>query len=254
MSEQHPRPLRPRPTATEWLLVAINTAFVAAGIVILPREPAGGVVTLAFFGSCLAVSLATVWRKLRYRRFTAERIDVAGGVPIRPSRTFLPLLGGWLAILGVVLFWFGGGIGPIFQAIAVIIAVAGIGTLLLALTGFATAGYLQFDPDALTIAQRRWAARIPWDDIVRVQEGEYQSNPMLLITVAAPAELEIVPAKSRDLAMHDIARTGGLMGADFAVMTWHYGIALPVLAETVARYVNDATVRAELRPRLTQRI
>ncbi len=181
-------------------------------------------------------------------------IDVAGRVPIRPSRTFLPLLGGWLAILGVVLFWFGGGIGPIFQAIAVIIAVAGIGTLLLALTGFATAGYLQFDPDALTIAQRRWAARIPWDDIVRVQEGEYQSNPMLLITVAAPAELEIVPAKSRDLAMHDIARTGGLMGADFAVMTWHYGIALPVLAETVARYVNDATVRAELRPRLTQRI
>jgi len=32
MSEQHPTPLRPRPTATEWLLVAINTAFVAAGI------------------------------------------------------------------------------------------------------------------------------------------------------------------------------------------------------------------------------
>jgi hypothetical protein len=238
----------------EWLLVAINTAFVVAGIVILPRQPAGGIVTLAFFGSCLAVSVGTVWRKLRYRRFTAERIDVAGGVPIRPSRTFLPLLGGWLAILGVVLVVFGGGVGLIFQAVAVVIAVAGIGTLVLVLTGYATAGYLQFDPETLTIAQRTWAARIPWDDIVSVQEGEYQSNAMLLVTVADPAELEIVPAMARDLAMRDIARTGGFMGADFAVMTAHYGIALPVLAETVARYVNDSSARAELHPRLTQSI
>jgi hypothetical protein len=235
----------------DWLLVAINTTFVIAGIVILPREPAGGVVTLAFFGSCLAVSVATIWRKLRYRRFVAERIGVAGGVPIRPSRTFLPLLGGWLAALGVVLFVFGGEVGLIFQAIACIIAVAGIAALVLALTGYATGGFLQFDPDALTIAQRTWAARIPWDDIVSVQEGEYQSNPMLLVTVADPGALQIAPAKARDRAMRDIARARRWMGADFAVMTWHFGIALPVLAETVARYVNDTAARAELHPRLT---
>lgn len=257
MSDPHASSVRPRPSFQDWLLVAINTAFVAAGIVILPREPAGGIVTLAFFGSCLAVSAATVWRKLRYRRFRAEHIDVAGGVPIRPSRTFLPLLGGWLAILGVVLFVFGGEVGPIFQAVAVIIAIAGFATLALALSGYAAGGFLQFDPDALTIAQRTWhgtwAARLPWDDIVSVQEGEYQSNPMLLVTVADPAALEIAPAKARGLAMRDIARARAWMGADFAVMTLHYGIALPLLAETVARYVNDAAARAELRPRLPGR-
>jgi hypothetical protein len=238
----------------DWLLVALNTAFVAAGIVILPREPAGGLATLAFFGSCLAVSAGTVWRKLRYRRFAGERIDVAGGVPIRPSSTFLPLLGGWLALLGVVLFVFGGEIGLIFQAIAVIIAVTGMTTLVLALTGYATGAFLQFDPDALTIGQLSWQgpwrARIPWDDIVSVREGEYESNPMLLVTVVDPAVLQIVPAKARDRAMRDIARARQWMDADFAVMTSLYGIALPVLAETVARYVNDAAARAELHPRL----
>ena len=42
-----------------------------------------------------------------------------------------------------------------------------------------------------------------------------------------------------------------MMGADFAIMTTHYGIDLPVLAETVARYVGNAGARAELRPRLS---
>ncbi|WP_424958291.1 hypothetical protein [Hyphomicrobium sp. 1Nfss2.1] len=239
----------------DWLLVAINTAFVAAGIVILPREPAGGLVTLAFFGSCLAVSAGTVWRKLHYRRFVAKRIDVAGGVPIRPSRTFLPLLGGWLALLGVVLFVFGGEIGLIFQAIAVIIAGAGMTVLVLVVTGYTAGAFLQFDPEALTIAQlsRRgtWCARLSWDDIVSVREGEYESNPMLLVTVADPSALQIAPPEARDRAVRDIARARQWMGADFAIMTLHYGIALPVLSETVARYVNDAAARGELRPRLT---
>lgn len=253
-SAPHRTPDRPRPTAKEWLLVAINSAFVAAGLLILTQNRDTGIVTIAFFGTCLAVALATVVRKLRYRRFAAERVAVAGGVPIRPSSTFMPLLGGWLAVLGIILFVFGHDYPLLFRVLAVLIAVAGVAVLALALTRRLPGGFLQFDPDALTIAQRRWRARIPWDDIAGVHEGEYASNPVLLVAVADPARLDIAPEQARALAMRDIARTRALMGADFAVMSQHYGIDLPVLAATVQRYVEERDARAELGPRLTQAV
>jgi len=244
-------PDRPRPTVGEWLLVPINVVFVVMGLIILPHEPDGAIVTIAFFGTCLVVSLGTVVRKLRDRRFSADTIAVAGGVPIRPSATFMPLLGGWLAILGVVLFVFGHDYPIVFRALAAFIAVVGVVLLGLSFTGRVPGGFLRFDPEGLTIAQRTWAARIPWDDITGVHEGELSSNAVLLVTVADPTRLEIAPAQAHAIAMRDIGRTRGLMGADFMVMARHYGIDLPVLAGTIARYVEDAAARAELIPRLT---
>jgi hypothetical protein len=251
LDEPHYSRNRPRPTTREWLLVAINTLFVVAGIVILPHEPDGAIVTIAFFGTCLVVSLGTVLRKLRDRRFAAETLAVAGGVPIRPSNIIMPLLGGWLAILGVVLFVFGHDYPLLFRAIAVFIAVVGVVVLALALMRRLPGGFLRFDPDALTIAQRRWRARIPWDNILIVHEGEYASNPMLRLRVVDLDGLDIAPAEARAAALRDIARTQALMGAEFVVMTAQYGIDLPLLAGTVARYVQDRAARAELRPRLT---
>lgn len=235
----------------DWLLIVINTVFVAAGIIMLPREPTGGILTLAFFGSCLVIAVRVVVGKLRARRFTAERIDVAGGVPIRPSRIFLPLLGGWLAVLGVILYVFGGELPLIFRAIAVFIAIVGVAVLVLSLTGVISAGFLQFDPDALTIAQRKWRVRIPWDDIDGVHEGEFASNPLLFLTLSDLGRLEIEPADARGPAMDQIHKTQSDMGADFAINTWHYGIPLPLLSTTIAHYVVNSAARAELRPRLT---
>jgi len=133
----------------------------------------------------------------------------------------------------------------------VFVAFVGVVVLALSFTGSFPGGYLQFDPDGLTIAQRTWAARIPWDDITGVHEGELSSNAVLLLTVADPTRLEIAPAQAFAIAMRDIGRARGLIGADFMVMARHYGIDLPVLAATIARYVQDAAARAELRPRLT---
>lgn len=244
-------PNRPVPSFGDWALVAINVAFVVMGLIILPREPATGIVTLAFFGSCLAVSAGTVLRKLRDRRFTAERIAVAGGVPIRPSNLYLPLLGAWLAALGVVLTLFGPDYPLLFRVLAGGVAVVGIVVLALSITGRLPGGFLQFDPDALTIAHRTWRARIAWDNIAAVGEGELSSNAVLLLTLADPAQLDIVPAQARNRALRDIGTTQALMGADFMIMPRQYGIALPVLAATIARYVGEPAARAELRPRLT---
>lgn len=243
-------PHRPRPSVTDWLLVVLNVAFVLAGIVVLFKDPAVGLVTIAFFGSCLVIAAGTVRRKLRARRFKAERIDVAGGVPIRPSKTFLPMLGAWLALLGIILFAFGGGYPLVFRILSVVVAVCGIVLLGLSLTGRFPVGFLQFDPDGLTIAQRAWRARIPWDAITGVHEGEFASNPVLLIEVADPREIEISPVTAYAVAMRDIGKTRARMGADIALMTRNYGLDLPLLATTVAHYVNDRSARAALRPRI----
>lgn len=244
-------PHRPLPSLTDWALAALNIAFVAGGLLVLFKNPAVGLVTIAFFGSCLVVSGGTVLRKLRAHRFKAERIDVAGGVPIRPSTTLLPMLGGWLTILGIILFAFGGDYPPMFRILAVLVAVCGVVVLGLGLTGRFPGGFLQFDPEGFTIAQRRWRARIPWDDITGVHEGEFASNPVLLLDVADPTRIDIAPANAQAVAMCEMGRMRARMGADIAIMTRNYGIELPLLATTVAHYVHDKSARADLRPRLS---
>jgi hypothetical protein len=243
-------PHAPPPTRLEWLLVAINIVFVVMGLLILPHDRDTGIVTLALFGSCLVSSTATILRKRRYRSFAAEKVDVIGGVPIYPKTEVMRLLGGWLLILGIILIVFGHDYPTYFRCLSGFIAAVGAVVLGGALSGLWPGGHLQFDPDFLTIAQRKWRARIPWDEITDVYQGEYHSNPVLLITVANAAHLDVMPPEESARAMKAIAQSQALLGADIAIMTLHYGIELPVLGATVARYVQDASARAELSPRL----
>ena len=79
---------------------------------------------------------------------------------------------------------------------------------------------------------------------------EYFDNPMLLISVGDLAALDIEPPEMSLKAFKAIMKMQNMMGAEFAIMTTHYGIDLPVLAATVTRYVNDAPARIELGQRL----
>jgi hypothetical protein len=250
MADDFSTPHSPPPSWQEWLLLAINLIFVVMGLLILPHDRDAGIVTLALFGSCLVSSAATILRKRRFGRFSAEKVDVIGGVPIRAQAGLMKLLGAWLLILGIILVVFGHDYPQYFRYLSWFVALVGAAVLGGALAGLWPGGYLQFDPDALTIAQRTWRARIPWDEITSVSAGEYQSNPVLLIDVADGARLNIMPPEETARAMKAIAQSQAMMGADFAIMTTHYGIDLPVLGATVARYVQDASARAELRPRL----
>lgn len=244
-------PRFPPPTRREWVLLAINIVFVLLGLILLADDRDKGIVTLALFGSCLAVTAATIIRKRRYGNFSAEKVDVVGHVPIRPKTGLMQLSGAWLAILGVIFVVFGHDYSLLFRCLGGVIAIAGAAVLVAALTGRWPGGFLQFDPEGLTIANRLWRAQLLWDEITSVQEAEYHSNPVLLIAVADAAMLDITPPQARGRAIVAIAQRRGMMGADFAIMTTHYGIDLPVLAETVARYVGNAGARAELRPRLS---
>lgn len=248
--DERQRERRPPPSLRDWALLAINIVFVAGGLAILPSDRDTGIVTLAFFGSCLAVTVATLWRKHRYRRYSPGKVEVVGGTPIRPKVGVMLGLGVWMLALGTVLVIYGQHYPLAFRVLSGFVAVAGAVLLLLALSGQWPGGWLQFDPDVLTIAQRGFAVRLPWHDIVAVVEGDYETNPLLLIAVADVTALEVVPSEARAKALRTIGRTRGTMGADFAIMTTHYGIDLPVLADAVRRYAGDATARRELRPRL----
>ncbi len=245
------RPNGPLPNWQDWLLLTINVVFVVMGLIILPRNRDTGIVTLAFFGTCLVVSAGTILRKFRFRRFSGEKVGVAGGVPIRASAVSMRLGGAWLIGLGTLLVVFSHDYPVVFRVLAGCTAVVGALLFLATLTDKWPGGYLQFDPDYLTIAERKWCARIPWGDIVHVEQAEFHSNPVLLLFVRDLTCLDIAPPDELKRATKAIARTRSISGADLSIMTNHYGIDLPVLAAAIARYVNDVSARAELRAQLT---
>ncbi len=240
----------PPPSWHDWLMLAIGVLFVIAGFAILPSDPDVGIVTLAMFGSCLAVFVNTIWRKLRYRALRPSHVEVTGGVPIKPRMGWAIGLGLWLAALGVIFVVFGHAYPLLFRVLGGFVAAVGMLLFLGTALGRWPGGYLQFDPETLTIAQKNWRAVIPWDRISGVYEGEYQNNPIVLIDVAGVETLNILPPSAVARAMTAIGQSRAWMGADFAIMTTHYGIDRPVLAAALRRYALDASARAGLRPSL----
>ena len=227
-------------------MLAIGVTVVVMGLFILPSNRDIGIVTLAMFGSCTAVFAAQILSKYRFRKFTATAVEVAGGVPIRPRRGLGWLMGSWMLALGVILIVFGASYPAPFRWLAGFVAVVGVVLLIATALGLFPGGYLQFDPDALTIGQRRWSARIPWDAIGSVHEGEFSGNPILLIAVNDVAALAISPPDARTAAYKSMAKSAAMFGAEFAIMTTHYGIDLPVLAAAVTHYARDAEARRTL--------
>src|SRR5688572_29358707 len=162
-----PKPARPdrrfrRPGIVDWAVLTIGVLFVALGLFLLPHEPDVAIVTLAFFGSCALVAAHTVLRKRADSRADLRWAGLVGGVPIRPSRTGAFLLASWITVLGITLLIFGGTYPPAFRAISWLLAAIGALLLLAWLLGWVPAGYLQFDPNGITIAGRRSSYRVPW--------------------------------------------------------------------------------------------
>lgn len=227
-------------------MLAINIGFVVMGFVILPSKPDVGFVTLAFFGSCLVVASGTILRKFRFRRFSAENVQVPGGVPIRQCRALFLILGGWLLMLGTILAVVGAGYPMMFRILGGGVGLVGLGLFAAAVAGWLPGGFLQFDPDHLTIGQGGWLARIPWDAIAGLHEGELHSNPVLFIVVSDLGSLTVEPPSAAPKAMKSIARSRGLMGADFTIMSAQYCVDLPVLSDAIARFANEPAARKEL--------
>jgi hypothetical protein len=240
----------PLPSVKDWALLAISTVFVAIGLVVLWSEPDVGIVTLALFGSCLALFAHNIWRKFHYRNLAGARIAVVGGVPIRAGLARPIGLGLWIATMGGLMAGFGGNYGPVFQWLSAGVALAGFAVLGLVALGRYSGRFLRFDPEGLTIAERGWQVLLPWDSITDVQVGSYNDNPMLFLHVADPGALVVAPPEAGGKAMAKFASNQSWMGAPFAIMTGEFGTDAPVLAGAIATYVQNHAARRSLTPAL----
>ncbi|HEX4340797.1 MAG TPA: hypothetical protein VH062_33040 [Polyangiaceae bacterium] len=236
----------PRPRFRDWALLGVGLAFVAMGVLIVPRDRDVGIVTITFFGMCTAVAAATITRKLRFHSQRPLTARIAGGVPIRPSRTKLALLGGGFFFLGVVLITFGHGYGSVFWGGSWLIAGVGGAVIIGLLSGGLPVGHLQFDPDGMTIGRRGWCFTVPWDRIVQLGTGEYQSNPVLYVWLDDVGAVVARPPESMPKVLAHLASCERWMGAPVAVMTSQYTLDLPLLVRALERYVADPGARAEL--------
>jgi len=236
----------PRPSLSDWALLAIAVAFVVSGAIILPHDRDVGIVTLAFFGPCAALFTAIILRKLRYRRLRAEKAEIVGGVPIRQSRALLLAYSATLTIMGILLVLFGRSYGILFWTIAWMIALIGCALLLVVLFGRLASDYVQFDPEGITFGRRRFLFTVPWDGIAQVSSGSWHDNPAVFMWLRDLDGVHVRPVESRDRAFKQFASNMAWAGAPVVLFPSQYGIDLPLLMIALERYLNEPSARAEL--------
>jgi hypothetical protein len=240
----------PKPNLQDWMLLTIGILFVAAGLIILPSNRDVGVVTIALSGPCAALSIATILRKLRFRGAAPLKVELVGGVPIRPSRLGAATYGVAIATIGIILIVFGRSYGLMFWCLAWFIAFIGSSMLLGVAVGLLPVGYIRFDPAGITLAQGRWAYTVPWEAIYQLSGGEYHGNPALGIWLYDFDLITVQPTASRDRVLRHFAQNQVWFGAPIVLFTSRYRMELPLLMKAMQRYMMDTAARAELSRRL----
>ena len=233
----------------DWLVLCISVVFVVTGLFILPSNRDAGIVTVAFFGTCGAVAAATIARKLRFSRMRPLHAEIAGGIPIRPSRASLFTVGAGFAGLGGILIVFGRSYGTIFWSMSWLTALVGAFLLVALALRWLPVGYIQFDPDGITIGEHRWAFTVPWDRVARIASGEFHDNPVLYIWIDQLESVIVQPPELRPKVIKRLATNARWVGAHVMLMTTQYQLDIPPLMRALERYIAHPASRAELAPR-----
>jgi hypothetical protein len=234
-----------RVTFKDWLLALIGLLFTLGGLLIIRNDFNVGITTLAFFGSCFAVAVRIILRKLRLQRLSPLTAIVVGGEPIRPSKGRIATLGLGLLVVGTILAVFQPDDDKILLGCALLMAIAG-GVLLFGLvTGLQSRAYIQFDPPGITFGYFGGKAMVPWSAIANVARGEIHNNQAVFVCVI-PEEVTAEPPSYLAKIHKQMASSKTWTGADFVIMSSTYGIDAPVLMAAISRYVTSPEARVEL--------
>jgi len=212
-----------------------------------------GIVTLAFFGPCLIVTVGSILRKFRFRRFSALKAEIVGGVPIRASRTQALVAALVLMLMGAIIVVFGRSYPLIMWTLAWLIALLGGGLTIAVLCGLIPNDYLKFDPEGITFSRARYSYIVQWDSIAQVRAGHMHDNPALFIWLHDYNGIIVHPREKRDRVLKSFAWGTGWAGAPIMLLPSRYGIDLPVLMLALDRYLTEPTARSELAHRLIPR-
>ena len=220
--------------------LAISALFVLAGVFVVARGKGPVLQTIwpaVFFALCGVVFAMNMLRRRRERQSaTATSVSIVGGVRI-------PMHAGRMLTLGVAV----GGMGALIVAAqprewglrvcAYVMVAAGAAVLI----GVATGGqrtWIQFDPEGLRIAYRRFAFVVPWGDIESLSAGEMYRNPWVGLT------LRRIPEDRQVQKM--VRQTRGFYRCDIVIMPQLYGLDAVLLSKAIHRYASEPQTRAEL--------
>ncbi len=243
-ASQRPQPFRI--SRRDLISLIINWAFALLGLALLPSAPDVGLVTLALFGSGALFLGWQQWRRYTEHRLLLTSVAVAGGVPIAQRRGSTVVKGLWLVALGLVFVVFGGSYPVAFQWLGGFVFLVGIAVTALAALRLHPAGFLQFEPDGLIIAQRSWQVLVPWDRIYAVKRGDISNTPFIRLGVTDIATLAITPPSATAKALQEMLSGSRWSWGPFMIFPTHYGIATPVLGGAIVHYVRNAPARKNL--------
>ena len=208
------------------------------------RVAAGAIV---FFGGCASVFAGAILRKLRYRKESrAINVDIKGGVPIRPSRKRVLVMGLAIILSGSILLYFGDPYPLPYLLFSFVWVAMGAVLLLGVVIGILPFGFIQFDPCGLTIGQRLWNLTIPWDHIPCVAPGEQNDNVTLLIWISEIEAVVVRPEKYREKALKKLESNMLWVGVPVTIMASQYCLSLPLLIKVIERYITVPSSRKAL--------
>jgi len=229
-----------------WSPFLVCLAFVLVGLFLLDSDFNVAIVTIAVFGSGAVIGGIPIVRKLRPVRPAPDRVQIIGGVPIRPSSGILVTIGAWLVVVGITTIVFGWSYGVIFRG--VMLGFLGLGCYILIglCLGWLPAHYLQFDPHGITFGERGFSYLVRWENISGLAAGEINGNAVLLLQLDRPDAIEVTPLERKTRALKGLARNALLSGAHVVIATTQYRMDLSLLTQAIDRYVREPAARVEL--------
>jgi hypothetical protein len=222
-----------------------SIALVLVGFIIFPRKPDVGLITITFFGMCGLVLGWFQWQHYQDHKLALTVVDVQGGVRIMPSR-FMLGIGLGLALVGTVIFVFGGSYPALIRWLGALIGLGGAVISGLNLIGIFPPSFLQFEPEGLILGHRSWQVMVPWDQISAIDQDTMDSNAFIKLEVEDLDALEIVPALMATKARRILAGRSRWQWTPLMIFPLHYSIATPILVGAIIRYAEDPSARANL--------
>jgi len=233
-----------------WGLFAGNVVFVICGFVLLRSNFAVAVITIACFGYCAITTGMELGRKLRAVASAPDRVQLLGGMQLRPCRLLPASLALAIAAFGVMFMVFGARHGVLIQGIGLGLLVLGCVFLVGVLTGWLPMTYLQFDPAGITLGRRGFAYTVPWDNISALGTEEINDDPVILIRLRQPKDIAVTPPQRTTEALQELSRCERSYGAHVSLAPVQYRMDASLLAEALDRYVREPRARNELSGRL----
>lgn len=235
------------------LFLLVGLGFTAAGAFLFVRGPdrSTALAVTAFFGTCAAVAVWNLVEKRGLARSSgAERVAIAGGVPIPMRRRRMALLGAGLLGLGTLMATAGRALGPAYVVASAAIALAGAALVAALALGRAGRNYLVFEERGLRFGFRDGSLLVRWSDVRSAEPAMFNRNPVVLIGLApeaAPPEITATfPERLARRHEKSVAQVRAWHGADVLIMPFHYGLDAVLLARAIEAYARDPERRAEL--------